>query len=449
MPCRFGDRVKVGIVGAGPGGLAAAMLLAKAGIDVTVHEAREVLGGRSATIAAQTARGIFRFDTGPTFFLYPRVLQDIFAACGRRLGDEVELIRLDPQYKLAFEDGAEIEATGDMQRMAAQIGRLSPADAAALPAFMADNRAKLAVFRPILEAAFNSIRDLGRPSVLKGLTMLRPHRSVDRDLAAYFRDPRVRLAFSFQSKYLGMSPFRCPSLFTILSFMEYEYGVYHARGGTGAVIAAMARVARDLGARIYPGEPVEQILFEGRRAVGLRAGGRERRYDALVIGSDFAQTMTRLVPDRLRRRWTDRKIAAKKFSCSTFMLYLGVEGTFPDLAHHTIYLARDYARNLREIEAGLAPEEPSLYVQNACVTDPALAPPGHSTLYVLVPVGHRIGNGLDWPAEQARYRALVFKRLEAIGLRDIQRRIRFERVVTPQGWERELQVFRGATFNLA
>ncbi len=196
---------------------------------------------------------------------------------------------------------------------------------------MADNRNKLAVFRPILEAAFNSIRDLGRPEVLRGLSMLRPHRSVDRDLGMHFRDPRVRLAFSFQSKYLGMSPFRCPSLFTILSFMEYEYGVYHPRGGTGAVIAAMAKVARELGARINLGQPVEEILFEGRRAVGVRAGGAKRRYDALVINSDFAQTMTRLVPDHLRRRWTDRKIGKKKFSCSTFMMYLGLEGAVPEI----------------------------------------------------------------------------------------------------------------------
>ncbi len=425
------------------------MLLAKAGLDVTVHESRDVLGGRSATITAPTEHGTFRFDTGPTFFLYPRVLEDIFAACGRHLHDEVELIRLDPQYRIAFEDGAQIDATGDLARMAEQIARIAPSDAAALPAFMADNRAKLAAFRPILEAAFNSIRDLGRPEVLRGLRLLRPHRSVDRDLGTYFRDPRIRLAFSFQSKYLGMSPFRCPSLFTILSFMEYEYGVYHPRGGTGAVIAAMAKVARDLGARIELGQKVDEILWEGRRAVGLVAGGVRRRYDALIVNADFAHTMTTLVPDALRRRWTDRRIAAKKFSCSTFMMYLGVEGTFPELPHHTVFLARDYVRNLREVEAGQAPGEPSLYVQNACVTDPALAPPGHSTLYVLVPVGHRVGEGLDWPAEQARYRALTLERLRRIGLGDIERRIRFEKILTPSGWEQELQVYRGATFNLA
>ncbi len=436
-------------MGAGPGGLATAMLLAKAGMDVTLYESRDCVGGRSSTITGATDVGTFRFDMGPTFFLYPRVLADIFTACGRRLEDEVELIRLDPQYHLVFEGGGHIQATGDMERMAAEIARFSPADAAELPRFMADNRKKLAVFRPVLENAFNSMRDLMRPNVLRGLSRLRPHRSVDSDLGTYFRDERVRLAFSFQSKYLGMSPFRCPSLFTILSFMEYEYGVYHPRGGTGAVMGAMARVARDLGAKIKLGEPVQEVLFEGRRAVGVRVGGTERRYDSLVVNADFAQTMTKLVPDSIRRRWSDRKIASKKFSCSTFMMYLGIEGSIPDLSHHTIYLAEDYRRNIAEIEAGQAPSDPSFYVQNACVTDPALAPPGHSTLYVLVPVGHRIGEGVDWAAETARYRAMTLERLRRIGIPDIESRIRFEKILTPQGWETDLQVYRGATFNLA
>jgi len=366
---------RVAIVGAGPGGLASAMLLAKAGVDVTVYESRDCVGGRSSTIAGPTGVGTFRFDMGPTFFLYPRVLSDIFTACGRRLEDEVDLIRLDPQYHLVFEAGGDIQATGDMTRMAAEVARFSPADAAALPRFMSDNRKKLQVFRPVLENAFNSMRDLMRPEVMKGLSHLRPHRSVDSDLGTYFRDERVRLAFSFQSKYLGMSPFRCPSLFTILSFMEYEYGVYHPRGGTGAVMAAMARVARSLGVKVKLAEPVEDILFEGKRAVGVRTRDGEARYDALVIGSDFAQTMTRLVPDAIRRRWSDRKIATKKFSCSTFMMYLGIEGTIPDLSHHTIYLAEDYRRNIAEIEAGLAPASPSFYVQNASSPTRPLRPP--------------------------------------------------------------------------
>jgi phytoene desaturase len=246
-----------------------------------------------------------------------------------------------------------------------------------------------------------------------------------------------------------MSPFRCPSLFTILSFMEYEFGVHHPRGGTGAVMAAMAKAATEMGVRIRLNEPVEEILFQGRKATGVRTNAGEYKADALVINSDFAQTMTNLVPNHLRKRWTDEKIGRKKFSCSTFMLYLGIEGTLPDLAHHTIYLTKDYARNIKDIEDGLElPAEPSFYVQNACVTDPGLAPPGHSTLYVLVPVAHRM-DVIDWTREQARYRALVLKRLERIGLTDIEKRIRYEKVLTPQGWEDDMQIYRGATFNLA
>ncbi len=438
---------RIAIIGSGPGGLAAAMLLAKAGAEVTVYEARDVLGGRSSTTVGASKSGTFRFDTGPTFFLYPRVLADIFTACGRRLEDEVELIRLDPQYHLIFEAGGEIQATGDMPRMAAEIARFSARDAAALPRYMLDNRRKLAAFRPVLENAFNSMRDLLRLDMLRGLALLRPHRNVDTDLMSYFKDERVRLAFSFQSKYLGMSPFRCPSLFTILAFLEYEYGVFHPRGGTGAVIAAMARVARALGATVKQNEPVTGMLFEGKRVVGVRTAAGEARYDAVVINADFANTMTKLVPDAMRRRWSDRKIKAKKFSCSTFMMYLGIEGSIPDLSHHTVYLANDYRRNIAEIEAGMAPAEPSFYVQNACVTDPALAPPGHSTLYVLVPVGHRQGDGVDWVAEQARYRAMILRRLERIGIHDIEGRIRYEKIVTPQDWEHDLHVYRGATFN--
>lgn len=353
-------------------------------------------------------------------------------------------------YHLVFEAGGSLRASGDMARLAAEIARFAPPDAAALPRFMADNRAKLTAFRPILESAFNSPLDLLRPGVLKALKRMRPHRTVDTDLATYFSDERVRLAFSFQSKYLGMSPFRCPSLFTILSFMEYEFGVFHPRGGCGAVMTAMARVARQLGVDIRLNAPVQEILFEGRRAAGLRTAAGAERFDAMVVNADFAQTMVTLVPDRLRRRWTDRKLAAKKYSCSTFMLYLGIEGDLGDLAHHTVLLAEDYRRNVREIEEGRAPPgAPSVYVQNAGVTDPTLAPRGHSTLYCLVPVGHRVGEGIDWAAEKAGYRALALKRLEKLGIHDIEKRIRFERITTPTDWEADLDIYRGATFNLA
>jgi phytoene desaturase len=264
------------------------MLLARAGADVTIYEKHARVGGRSATIEAHSPSGTFRFDMGPTFFLYPRVLADIFAACGRDLEQEIDLIRLDPQYELIFEAGGRVRATPDLVRLQEEVARLAPDDAVQLPRYMADNRAKLAAFKPVLEAAFHGMRDLVRPHMLKSLPLMRPLRTVNSDLATYFSDERIRLAFSFQSKYLGMSPYRCPSLFTILAFMEYEFGVFHPRGGCGAVMDTMARVATDLGVDVRLSEPAEEILFTGRRATGVRTADGVSQYDAVVVNADFA-----------------------------------------------------------------------------------------------------------------------------------------------------------------
>lgn len=436
---------EVTILGAGPGGLASAMLLAKSGASVRVFESKEQVGGRTATIAVDG----FKFDLGPTFFLYPQVLQSIFRMCGMRLKDEVELIRLDPHYRLVYEGGEELLVTPQLDRLRQEIAQISAEDADNLESFMTDNRLKLEKFRPILESPFESARDVLDLSLMELLPLIRPWRSVDRDLQKHFSDPRIRLAFSFQSKYLGMSPFRCPSLFTILSFLEYEHGVYHPRGGCGAVTTAMARAAERLGAEIHLGEPVEEIVFEGQKAVGVRTSRGAYRSDALVVNADFAHAMSKLVPDRLRRRWSDRKIERAKYSCSTYMMYLGIEGREEDLAHHTIYLAEDYRQNLREIEyEHVLSSNPSIYVHNPCVTDPAMAPPGMSSLYVLVPVTHQHEN-VDWESEKDHFRSLVIRRLEEVGVENLEQRIRFEKTVTPADWEHDHFIYRGATFNLA
>lgn len=436
---------RVVIVGAGPGGLAAAMILARAGADVTVLEKHPHVGGRASSFGGDG----FRFDLGPTFFLYPRVLASIFAACGRDFHREVPMARLDPQYHLIFGQGGDLLATPNVPRMEQAVAALSPADAMQFRRFLDENRTKLARFRSCLEKPFLSWRDVFSWPLMKLLPILRPWTSLDSELGRYFKDPRIRLAFSFQSKYLGMSPFNCPSLFSILSFLEYEHGVHHPIGGCGAVSTAMAAAARDLGADIRLDEEVTDLVFEGRRVVAARTAQGEYQADFLVVNADFAQAMTRLVPDSLRHRWTDRKIAGKRFSCSTFMLYLGLEDRYDHLAHHTIYMSRDYARNLEEIEKHhVLSEDPSFYVQSPSGTDPSLAPPGHSALYVLVPVTHRHPN-VDWHKEADPFRARVLRQLAKIGLHDVEKRIRWERRVTPADWEYRYEIYRGATFNLA
>jgi phytoene desaturase len=437
-------RRRVLIVGAGPGGLAAAMLLARAGLDVHVVERMPRVGGRCSAIEAEG----FRFDLGPTFFLYPRVLERIFRVIGRDLHTEIPMTRLDPQYRLVFGAGGRLDCTADLSRMEQEVARLAPADSANVRRFINDNRRKLDAFRPALERPFLGWRDLFRRDMIAMLPMLRPWASIDRELSRYFHDPRIRLAFTFQSKYLGMSPFNCPSLFSILSFLEYEYGVWHPTGGCSAVSEGMERVARELGVRFSLGEDVREVLFEGRRAVGIRTDEGDHFADAVVMNADFAYAMSKLVPDRLRSRWTDRKIAKKKYSCSTFMMYLGIDGCC-DVPHHTIYTAADYTANLADIESRhRLTNDTSFYVQNACVTDSTLAPRGMSTLYVLAPVSH-CHPDIDWKREAPGFRANLLRQLAKVGIEDVENRIRYEKVVTPDDWEAGYNVYRGATFSLS
>ena len=438
---RSGRRVVV--IGAGPGGLASAMLARAAGADVTVIERAPRVGGRTAAIEQDG----FVSDTGPTFFLYPQIPREIFAACGFDFDAMVPMKRLEPMYRLRFADGRTFDATPDLERLKAEVARIDPRDVAGVERYLAANHAKFEAFRPVLQKPFLHLGAFIDINMVRALPHLRPWATVDADLRRWFHHPDTRLAFSFQSKYLGMSPFKCPSLFTILAHIEYGHGVYHPMGGCNAIPRAMAQALEQMGVDVRLGEPVEEMLFEGRRATGVRTDKRTYAADAVVVNADFAHAMKSLVPDRLRRRWTDARIDGKSYSCSTFMLYLGVEGSFPDLAHHTIFLSRDYERNIREIEEGLAPAEPSIYIQNASVTDPSLAPPGHSALYVLVPVGN-LASGTDWQAIVAPYREAVLDRLKVLTGHDLRPLIRTERMVAPPDW-RDMGIHQGATFNLA
>jgi phytoene desaturase len=442
---RVNQNKSVVIVGAGPGGLATAMLLARSGVKVTVVEKHARVGGRTSTWEQDG----FKFDIGPTFFLYPRVLKEIFADAGYDLDQEVPMKRLDPQYRLVFGDGGQIDATSDVERMEKEIAAISPHDAVEFKNFLTRNRKKLESFLPILEAPFESWSDLMKPEMIRLLPLMKPWLSLDGDLRSHFKDERIRLGFSFQSKYLGMSPFRCPSLFSILSFLEYEHGVFHPIGGCGAVTVAMARICKELGVEFLMEEPVDEVLVEKGKAVGVKTAKRKLMADAVVMNADFADAARKLIPNKHRQKWTDKKIASKKFSCSTFMMYLGIEGRYDDIAHHTIYLAENYKQNLRDIEElHRLSENPSFYVQNASVTDPTLAPKGMSTLYVLLPVTHET-EMIDWQEEMPKFRALALKQIARLGIKDIENRIVTEKIMTPQGWSEEFGLYKGATFSMA
>ena len=432
------------------------MLLAASGAKVRVYEAQPHVGGRTSRITLGGESGDFHFDLGPTFFLMPYVLDEIFQATGQRLADHAQLTRLDPMYRLVLgrpgKSPLTLDATQDIDEMARRVGEINASDGAAFKRFIADNRAKLNAAEPILRRAIRSPLDLMKPDVLKALPHINPHKSVHDLLTKYFSDPQVRLAVSFQSKYLGMSPFDCPSLFTILPFIEYEYGIWHVDGGLNRLMHSMAEACERMGVEILADAPVERLTFEGTRVTGVVVGGEQHKHDNVVMNADAPWALKNLLPTEALRKVSgyssEQAIDRKKYSCSTAMLYLGVSGE-TDLPHHTIYVSSRYEDNLNEISnLGTLSKDPSTYVCNPVATDASMAPPGCSSLYVLMPTPN-MRCDVDFQAERGRMRQDMLDQLERIfGIEDLAERTQCEKMVGPDDWA-AMNINHGATFNLA
>ena len=433
------------IVGAGPGGLASSLLLAQAGLKVKVFEKEDRAGGRTKIIEKDG----FKFDLGPTFFHYTEVIEKIFEAIGRDAHADLNLHRLEMNYRLVFGQGGSLDCTSDVEQMYQRIAELSGGkDADAFITYMKQNKRKLDNSRQCLEEPWFGPSDMISKRAMRAATVIHPTRSVAKDLAKLFDDERLHLAMSFQTKYLGMSPFNCPSLFTILAYLEYEYGIYHPLGGLGSVTQKMYEIAEGMGVEFHFSEPVEKIIVEDNKAKGIVTKNGEFRADRVVLNADFAKAMVDLVDDSHLKKWTSKKLEKKKYSCSTFMLYLGIDKVYEDLPHHQIYASSDYKNSLAMIENNeLTTNDPSVYAQNACITDKSLAPDGQSTVYVLVPVSHTTDN-IDWSEVKDEYRELVLDQLEnKLGFENLREHIVTEMVITPDDWGDIC--YRGAVFNLA
>ncbi|DAC31514.1 MAG TPA: phytoene desaturase, partial [Candidatus Poseidoniales archaeon] len=432
------------VVGAGPGGLACSMLLAKAGINVTILEKSDDVGGRTRVFEKDG----FKYDNGPTFFHYPEIAEEIFEALGLDAREELGLIELNPNYKLVFGAGGSINASTDLEDMVSQIGELCGEDNAnGFRRYIEDNRTKLNLSKNCLNSPWRGPTDLISRRALRVAKVLRPWRSVSSDLSKMFSDERMQLAMSFQTKYLGMSPFQAPSLFTILAYLEYEHGVFHVEGGLGTITQKMANIARELGVKIILNETVNEFVFEGKKVVGARTDNGTYTADKFVMNADFATGMKGLIPDKLRKKWSNKKLDQKSYSCSTFMLYLGIDKLY-DTPHHQIYAAKDYQKNLREVtENRVTWDDPSIYVQNACVTDSTMAPEGHSTIYVLVPASSS-HEGINWEDIKDDYMDVILKQMEKLGFEGIKDHIVSQTIVTPDDWAAR-DIYKGAVFNLA
>ncbi len=432
------------IIGSGFGGLAAAVRLGARGYRVTVLEARGELGGR-AGVHRQDG---FTFDAGPTIVTAPFLFEELWALCGRRLADDVDLRPVTPFYEIRFDDGETFHYTGDARAMRAEVARLSPGDVDGYERFMAASEGIYKVgFERLGHVPFSSWRDMAR--IVPAMIRLRSHRSVYGFVSSFIRDERLRTVFSFHPLLIGGNPFTATSIYCLIAHLERRWGVHFAMGGTNRLVTGLAGLIEGQGGRLRTGAAVAEISVEGGRATGVRlASGERLAADVVVSNADSASTYKHLLPAVARRRWSDKKLAKARYSMSLFVWYFGTRRRYDDVAHHTILLGPRYRGLLDDIfrRHHLA-DDFSLYLHRPTATDPSLAPDGCDAFYVLSPVPH-LASGTDWASEAEPYRRAIAAHLEATLLPDLAANIVTSRVTTPRHFQDDLSSLNGAAFGL-
>ena len=435
---------RVVVVGAGVGGLAAAARLAHQGFDVQVFEKTDGPGGRCNQLKVEG----FTWDIGPTIVLMPEVFEETFRAVGRRIEDYLTLLKCDPNYRVYFRDGSDITFTSELCAMGRELERIEPDSFERYLAFLAQGRVQYRTSLDYLVGRnYNGISDYFSPKVLARIFQVRAHRCMYADVSRYFQDDRLRAAMTFQTMYLGVSPFASPAVYGLLPFTELGVGIWFPKGGLYAIPLALERLAREEGVRFHYGAPVERILTDGGRTTGVRlAGGEVVEADAVLCNADLPYAYEKLLDPQATTLKRKEKL---RYTSSGYMLYLGMKKQYPELGHHNVVFGLDYKGSFDDIfERFRVPEDPSFYINAPTRTDASLAPKGKDSLYVLVPVPHQ-HPGVDWKQEGPKVRAKVFARLAALGFSRLEADIEVERVFTPDDWASTFNLARGSAFGLA
>jgi phytoene desaturase len=390
----------------------------------------------------------FTWDMGPTIVLMPEVFEETFSALGRRLEDSLTLVRCDPNYRLHFRDGSSLTFTSELCAMGRELERVEPGSYQRYLAFLAQGRRQYHTsLEHLVGRNYAGVRDYLVPSVLRRVFQVRAHRRLYTDVSRFFADERLRAAMTFQTMYLGVSPFESPAVYGLLPFTELGVGIWFPQGGLYAIPQALERVAREEGVRLHYRSPVRRILTEGRRARGVELeGGEVVEADVVVCNADLPYAYRELLGPGAARA---PRLERLRYTSSGYMLYLGLRRRYPGLLHHNVVFGRDYRGSFEDIfERQRVPEDPSFYVNAPARTDPSLAPPGKEALYILVPVPHQ-RPGLDWEEEGPRVRAKVLRRLGELGFAELEQDIEVERVFTPDDWASTFNLERGSAFGLA
>lgn len=442
---RDGNRRSAIVIGAGFGGLAAAIRLAASGYQVSVIESRSQPGGRAGQIVDQG----FVFDTGPTLITVPDLLENLWATADRDLHDYVEIRRLEPYYRIQFKDGSAFEYSGDPEKFDREVERFNPDDVDGYHRFLERTR-------QIYQRAFV---DLGRVSfhtfsaflkVVPELVRIGGLKSVYQLASEYITDPNLRTVLAFHPLFIGGNPFRASAIYSIVPYLEKQGGVHFAMGGMHAVVQAMVQLIEELGGTVQYNEPVRQILSSGGKIVGVETeSGVVHSSDVVVANSDAATTLLDLVPPEDRSPFWSHYWQSARYSMSCYLLYFGLNRQYPELRHHTIVMPRDFRKVVTDIfDTGRIPADIPMYVHTPTRTDPSMAPPGCESMYVLVPVPN-LSAKIDWEHTADGLRERVVDALEAeLGLSDFRESIVVEHRYTPEYFRDELGSWLGAAFSI-
>lgn len=435
---------KVSIIGAGLGGLSAAIHLASRGFDVSVFEKNDAVGGK----AGEFVQDGFRFDTGPSLLTMPFVFDDLFAAAGKRIRDYLTLERVNPICRYFFADGTVFDASSEESQMLQGISRLSPADVEGYRRFtrysktIYDLTSDIFIFRSFSD--FSSLLTWKSLRTLLQIWKIDPFRTVHRAVSTYFKDPRLVQVFDRYATYNGSNPYQAPATLNIIPHVEYCIGGYYSRGGIYRINASLQAVAEVVGVKFFLNTPVKRILVSGGRTSGVELEcGDVVSSDAVISNADAVYTLSALVDDR---RWA-RQLSDVEPSSSGLVLLWGVKAQHPQLAHHNIFFSSNYGKEFDELFVRrIPPSDPTVYVSVTSKTDPDHAPPGCENWFVLVNMPYLNGaeNGVDEQAVRGR----VLEKLREVGI-DVEGKILFEHVIAPRDFQRRFNAHRGSIYGIS
>jgi phytoene desaturase len=432
------------VIGAGIGGIATAARLAQAGHRVTVLEKSSGPGGR----VHQIAREGFTFDTGATMFLMPGLFRQTFAQLGERMEDHLDLLRVDPSCRIRFDDGSQLDLTGDLARLQEQLEAFEPGSFAQALRYLAEGAETMeAGLNEFIGRDFRSPLEYFSPKNLPLFFKVKAHVKHYRNVSSHFDDERLRRAFSFQNMYLGLSPFDAPATYSVLQFTEMADGVFFPRGGMQAVIHALVEVGQRKGVHFLYNSPVRSINVSGKRATGVTLeNGRKLKADLVVANADLPYVYDRLLPDP----WPAAGLKKLQYTCSELMFLWGVDRTYEQLLQHNIFVPGDYRQSFERIfKDHTLPDDPSFYINVPARGDPSMAPRGQDGILAMVPVGHLDEQRpQNWGVLRDRARQMVFSRLSEIGMSDLPEHVRFEETFGPPQYQSQLNLMKGAAFGL-